>query len=153
MRKVKPKVVVQHADPTNPRCVVNLFKTYLNLIPAEEAFYKRPLHSLRYTTPRFSKQNVGHNTLQKYIKDMFSLAKISLLGRNITNHSGKVTLCTNLFNSGFDDKIIRERSGHRSDAINAYKRPNNDMLQSVSNILQPPKPKKQTSTCTITKRM
>ena len=42
-------------------------------------------------------------------------------GRNITNHSGKVTLCTILFNSGFDDKLIRQRSGHKSNAINVYK--------------------------------
>ena len=39
-------------------------------------------------------------------------------GRNITNHSGKVTLCTILFNSGFHEKLIRQRSGHRSDATN-----------------------------------
>ena len=44
-------------------------------------------------------------------------------GRNMKNHSGNVTLCTMLFNSGFDDILIRQRSGHRSDAINVYKPP------------------------------
>ena len=38
------------------------------------------------------------------MKDMFALANIPIEGRNITKHSGKVTLCTILFNSGFDDK-------------------------------------------------
>ena len=75
-------------------------------------------------------------------------------GRNITKHSGKVTLCTVLFNSVFDDKLIRQRSGHRSYAINVYKRPNcTSMQQSVSNTLQPPKPTNSTSSCTNTKKM
>ena len=109
MRRVNPKKVTQHADPTNSRCAVNLFKKYLSLIPADGPFYKSPINGLR-----FSKQNIGHNTLEKYMKQMFTKAAIPLEGRNITNHSGKVTLCTNLFNSGYDDKMISERSGHRS---------------------------------------
>ena len=52
-------------------------------------------------------------------------------GRDITNHSGKVTI---LFNSGFDDILIRQRPAHRSDAINVYKPPSCNMLQSLSNI-------------------
>ena len=68
---------------------------------------------------------------------MFELAKIDITGRNISNHSGKLTLCTELFNQGFDDKIIKGRSGHRSDSVNAYKRPQQVILQSVSKALQP----------------
>ena len=74
-------------------------------------------------------------------------------GRNITKHSGKVTLCTILFDSRFDDKLIRQRSGHRSDAINVFKPPSCNMLQTVSNTLQPPKPKKSTSSYTNTKKI
>ena len=33
----------------------------------------------------------------------------------------------------FDDILIRQRSGHRSDAINVYKRLSCNMLQSVYN--------------------
>ena len=58
-----------------------------------------------------------------------------------------------LFNSGFDDILIRQRSGYRSDAINVYKPPSCNMLQSLSNTLQPPKPKRSTSSCTNTKKM
>ena len=59
------------------------------------------------------------------------------VGRNILNHSVKVTLCTELFNQGFDDKIIKGRSGHRSDSVNAYKRPRRSLLEAVSKALQP----------------
>ena len=83
---------------------------------------------------------------------MFELEKIPLEGRRITNHSGKVTMVTNLYNSGFGDNLIRERSGHRSNALDVYKRPSNALLHSVSTTLQPPKPKR-TSSCTTTKKM
>ena len=88
---------------------------------------------MRNPNPHFAKQNIGHNTLRKYIKDMFALAKIPLDGRHITNHSGKVTLYSNLFNNGFDDKVIRQRSGHRSDALNLYKRPSKSIQRIATN--------------------
>ena len=47
--------------------------------------------------------------------------------------AGKVLNTKVLFNSGFDDILIRQRPGHRSDAINVYKPPSCNMLQSVSN--------------------
>ena len=43
-------------------------------------------------------------------------------GRELTNHSGKVTCYTTLFDDQFDDSIVRSRSGHTSDAVNVYKR-------------------------------
>ena len=46
-------------------------------------------------------------------------------GRELTNHSGKVTCCTTLFDDQFDDSIGRSRSGHTSDAVNVYKTENN----------------------------
>ena len=137
MRKINLKTVEQHAEPGNHKCLVNLFKTYINLIPQDGPFYKRPVIKLRNTIPQFSNQNVGEKTLKVYFKRMFQLAKIDTTGRNISNHSGKVTLCTELFNQGFDDKIIKGRSGHRSDSVNAYKRPRQNLLEAASKALQP----------------
>ena len=54
------------------------------------------------------------------------------VGRNILNLSVKVTLRPELF----DDKIIKGRSGHRSDSVNAYKRPRRSLLEAVSKALQ-----------------
>ena len=68
-------------------------------------------------TPRFSKQNVGHNMLKVYMKRMFNLSVIETSTRFITNHSRKVTLCTTLFNYWFDNQMVRQRSGHRSTAM------------------------------------
>ena len=75
------------------------------------------------------------------MKRMFNLAGIDTSTRIITNHSGKVNLCTTLLNDGFDDQMVRQRSGHISTAVDCYKRPGDSLLHSISNSLQPPKPK------------
>ena len=49
-------------------------------------------------------------------------------------------ICTTLFNDGFDGQMVRQRSGHRSTAVDSYKRPWDSLLHSISNSLQPPPP-------------
>ena len=72
-------------------------------------------------------------------------------GRELTNHSGKVTCCTTLFDDQFDDSIVRSRSGHTSDAVNVYKRQTIGMKKKVSDCLQALKPRNMVPSCTDTK--
>lgn len=80
--------------------MVKLFKKYLSFI-APGDFYKRPLTG---KTINFSKQNIGVNTLNCYVKNMFINAKIDTSERFITGHSGKRTLCTKLYNEGLTNR-------------------------------------------------
>ena len=89
---------------------------------------------------RFSVQSIGINTLSNRMKDLFQAAGIPLENRNITNHSGKVTCCTTLFNARFSDSSVKSRSGHRYGAVETYKRPIEAFYDSVSHALQRPKP-------------
>ncbi|XP_070554961.1 uncharacterized protein [Ptychodera flava] len=58
-----------------------------------------------------------------------------------TGHSGKVTAATSLYKQGFDEQLIKERTGHRSDdGLRAYKRTCSSLQKNVSDALQPPKP-------------
>ena len=60
-------------------------------------------------------------------------------GRRFTNHSGKVTCATRLFQTGtFDEQTIMLRIGHGSTAIRCYKRPSSSLVKAVSDALQPP---------------
>lgn len=115
--------------------MVGCFQLYLSLIPKEEAFYRRPL---RGSPPRFSSQVVGIHTLEKIVPDFCKQAGFT--GR-FTNHSGKVTFATLLFEENVDEQLIKQQTGHRSDAVRAYKRPAKSHALQVSNILQPPMPK------------
>ena len=74
------------------------------------------------------------------MKDLFQAAGILLENRNITSHPGKVTCCITRFNARFSDSSVKPRSGHRSRAVEAYKRPLEALHDSVSHALQPPKP-------------
>ena len=54
LRNVAPKVITQYSAPTDPRCGVKLYKTYVDCLPQNEQFYKRPIKALKNATPRFS---------------------------------------------------------------------------------------------------
>ena len=148
--KAVPKKIRQYADPNHPRCIVKVFELYLSLVP-EGRFYRRPLPN-KGKEIYFSVQPVGLNSLKKYVQLMFRDAGIDwkAQNRNISNHSGKVTCCTRLYEKGFDEQSIAGRSGHRSDAIRVYKRPSHQLLKEVSNALQPPRPQPIEPTVPIT---
>jgi hypothetical protein len=66
------------------------------------------------------KANVGHNTLNKFLKDAQKAAGPALAGLNITNHSARVTSANRLHEQGFSDQTIREQTGHQSDCYQRY---------------------------------
>jgi hypothetical protein len=90
-RNVDVKRITQKSDPSNPRCIVKVFDKYLQHIPREGRFYRKPLvNKGSDTSIRFSVQSIGINTLSNRMKDLFQAAGIPLENRNITNHSGKL---------------------------------------------------------------
>jgi hypothetical protein len=132
-RKLEPKNIKHFAteQEESDRCVVSLFKTYIELIGGKDTFYRRPLPGKL----EFSKQPVGVNKLSKIIKNMCQQA--GLVG-NFSNHSGKRTCATSLYQAGFDEQAIMGRTGHRSTAVRAYKRPSNEQQLQLSRALNPP---------------
>lgn len=52
-----------------------------------------------------------------------------------TNHSLRATGATTLFNAGVPEKLIRDVTGHRSNALRVYERPSLEQRQAVSKIL------------------
>ena len=51
------------------------------------------------------------------------------------NHSTRKSTCTRLFQKGVDPQLIKEQTGHKSNAVMRYKKSNLDMKQKVSNML------------------
>ncbi|CAG2223082.1 unnamed protein product [Mytilus edulis] len=55
-----------------------------------------------------------------------------------TNHSGKRTCATTLYQAGVPEQEIMNRTGHRSvESVRKYKRASSEMLKDISNILEP----------------
>ena len=136
-RKVEPRTVQHFAIPGAKNCVVEIFKKYFALIPPEGPLYRRPI-TAREGVCKFSKQNIGPNTLNRYLKSMFDEAEINMEGRKITNHSLRVGLVTAMQDTGYDNFDIKSRSGHRSNTLDVYKRQTVKRKQDISRQLDLP---------------
>ena len=146
---MKPKTVLHHANLENPeRCFVRLFKRYLQLCPESRpahAFYMQPLH---HPTPTclYSNKPLGHYTLSKTVARLCREAGIS--GYK-TNHSLRATTATRLYQSGVDEQLVMERTGHRSlEGVRNYKRTSDMQREALSDILNHKKPRVDETTNT-----
>ena len=84
----------------------------------------------------YSRTPIGRNTLNTKLGKMCSLAGIE--GR-VTNHSMRATSVTQMYPTGVPEKVIQERTGHRSlEALCVYERTNTQQHQMVSSILSAP---------------
>lgn len=92
---------------------------------------------------RYGEQVLEVNELKGLMKEI--AGKVGLEG-NFTNHSGKRTCATQLYQAGIDEQEI----GHRSEvAVRKYKRSNSALQERVSEVLNPPNVKKMTCRTTV----
>ena len=134
-RKNDRKVVWVYPNQDKTRCTVRLVEKYLSLCPPyyrKENFY---LQCKTKPTPKvwFQEQVIGRNTIGKVVKMMMTDAKIEGF---FTNHSLRRSGGTRLFRAGVDRKLVKEITGHRSDAVDAYQITSHDQRQMMSNVLQ-----------------
>ena len=114
------KTVWIYPNLGNPsRCLVRLIKKYLSLCPPvakKENFYLQSLQKLS-PTQWYSVQVVGQNSISKVVKKLMQDAGIQGF---FTNHSARCTGGTHLFRAGVQRKLVKETTGHSSDAIDKY---------------------------------
>ena len=72
-RKVKPRKGEVFAGPKNQRCVVNLFKTYLELISSVPIYVQPSRHAKEI---KFTNNPIGKIKLADYLSSMFKAARI-----------------------------------------------------------------------------
>ena len=82
--------------------------------------------------PWYSSQPWGENKLATMVKSMFS--KIGISGK--TNHSLRATGASQMFQAGVPEKIVQERTGHRStEALRMYERTTTTQHIGVARVL------------------
>ena len=54
---------------------------------------------------------------------------------NFKNHSMRKSTCTRLFKKGVDPQLIKEQTGHKSEAVMLYKKSNLQQKKEVSDML------------------
>ena len=135
-RNIKPKVVYHHANTSNPQCCfVRLYKRYMELCPPDapaDSFYLHPSRSPT-ATYWFSRRPLGHNHLGTIVSKICKSAGIDGFK---TNHSLRATSTSRLYQSGVDEQLVMERTGHRSiEGVRSYKRTSAEQRMALSDIL------------------
>ena len=120
------------------RCHVYLLDLYISKMPQKakdmDYFYLRPFDNVpeNPSAPWCYNSPMGEHKLGGMVKNMFS--KIGVTGK--TNHSLRATGATTLFAANVPEKVIQERTGHRSlKALRVYERTTDEQQQHVSTIL------------------
>ena len=136
--KIKNKVVPVVSNPNaGERCLVCILDVYFSKLPSaskeKDLFYLQPYPEVPVlaNAPWFKNQAIGKNTLGTFVKDMFEEGGIC--GK--TNHSLRATGVTEMYLAGVPEKVIQERTGHRSlEGLRAYERNTLEQHQTFSNI-------------------
>ena len=81
----------------------------------------------------YDKQPVGINTLNAILPSMCKEAGF----KPKSSHSLRVTCASTLFNSGVKEKLIRDRTSHRSNTLFKYEKVSEMKSGQVSEILAP----------------
>ena len=80
----------------------------------------------------YSDQVVGRNTISKVVRNLMEKAGINGF---FTNHSARRTGGTRLFRAGVQCKLVKEMTGHTSDAIDQYQLISDAQRQIMSKVL------------------
>ena len=134
-RKSDRKEVWVYPNDISEHCTVRLVEKYLSLCPMyfkKENFY---LQSLQKPTPNqwYAEQVIGVHTIAKITGDLMKSGGIE---GYFTNHSLRRTGGTRLFRAGIDRKLVKEVTGHRSDAVDNYQITGFEQHKMISNIVQ-----------------
>ena len=87
-------------------------------------------------TQPFTTKVIGKNKLGDFLPEMFKAANIDTLGKKISGHSGRVSLCTSLYNADVQTSTVKKRSGHTSSCVELYMREDMNNRKKVSDLLQ-----------------
>ena len=136
-RKIKPKIIIYHANLENPKKrFVQLYRLYNSLCPPNHPpniLYLQPFH--KPTKEQwYSTRPVGHATLETTVKRMCS--KAGMVRYYTNHHSLRATAVTRLHHHNIEEQQIMERTGHGSaEAVRSYKRTSSIQQERVSGIL------------------
>ena len=134
------KIVTIVANPeVKERCTVYLLDLYISKLPKSavdnDLFYCKPMASapLDDSCPWYFNVPIGKNTLSKMVADM--CAEAGLSGKK-TNHSLRVSGTSCLFEAGVPEKLIQQRTGHRTlESLRMYERVTDKQHLAVSKVL------------------
>ena len=133
---IQPKVVHIYPNPSEAQCPVRLYEKFVGLLPTtlkHDALY---MQLKVRTTPKcwYIDRPVGIN--YKYPTVNHLCALIGRTDGNYVNQSLCAMSATRLTNENVDNQVIKEFTGHRSNATELYKHLNDKQHRQASTIIQ-----------------
>ncbi len=129
-RKWQPKFMKVLGNSDDSCNIMTLYSKYISLLPPDpkcNALYKYELPTSKLMAHTWYQDwPLGVNAVAKVISMLMSHAGFK--GR-YTNHSLRVTAATRMFNAGMEEQVVKEKTGHKSDAIRVYERTADRVLQ------------------------
>ncbi len=126
-KKLTRKKVTIFPSENAARCPVSVIYKYHCKLPnnqKNDALYLRPRMDSAEKDVWYYDMPVGINKLQSVVKELCHEAGFT---DNYTNHSLSSTSATHMYRAGIDEQTICEITGHRSNAIRAYKRTSDNL--------------------------
>ena len=131
--EIQNKVVPIYSSlQAGERCHVHVLDLYLSKLPKDaidrDIFYIRPLPAVpaQPAAPWFQSVPIGRNQLAKMVPNMCTRAGIA---GHKTNHSLRATAATDLYHANIPEKLIQERTGHKSvQALRVYQHTTDDQF-------------------------
>ena len=115
------------------RCPVHIVKKYLNLLPPKmcQKLHLRPRAKF---TPSvwFGDQPYGNHRVTSTVKKM--CANAGFVGK-YTNHSLRATSASRMFANDIPEQVIKEITGHHSEAVRTYKRTPDNIRERASSTI------------------
>ena len=147
MRVANKVVPVFPCPGAGVRCHFAVLETYISKLPPvafqKDWFYMKPLRHDVPSKPWYAAQPCGENKLAGMVKSMFAMIGVS--GK--TNHSLRATGTSMMLQAGVPEKIVQERTGHRSlEALRMYECTTTTQHMEVSRVLSAQKDQKY-ATC------
>ena len=143
--KKQPKLVSAFSTD-NDRNPIYIYQKYISHRPINsgDRFYLRP-HPNPTSTTWYTCQPLGIQSIAKIIKQ--SLSKDDESSNKFTPHSLRATTATRLYESGIEEQVISEITGHTSTAVRHYKRTSVNQLQVASKIINSHKTRGNNQIC------
>ena len=96
----------------------------------KDIFYCKPIKKKKDEKLWYCAVSLGHNTLDKKLKEIFALANLDPDGKS--NHSLCATSISRTYYVNVPEKLIMERSGHLSkEGLRSYERTTTEQVQSI----------------------
>ena len=140
------KIVYVYPSNDPQRCPVRLMQKYSKLLPPPRTCQKLYLRPRVKFSPSvwYCDQPYDNHKVSSTIKDIYS--KAGLVGK-FTNHSLHATSASRMYENDIPEHVIKEITGHRSEAVRTYKHTPNIIRECASMTINGAGP--STSKCGI----